>query len=781
MNTFNRRRFLQTTAGALSAIGLNRLALNKQANQYGKALAQSTPRKVALLVGVNNYERDKLGGATTDVELQKQLLIHRFGFKPEDVRTLRNEEATRRNILGSFDEYLYEPAQSGDVVVFHFSGHGDHVRESELMRDFTNRLGRKCIDKRKDVEICRNTVIAPVDYESAEDDEVQAIMGHTLLLMRAALAQRTDNVTFILDCCYAGGGKRGNVIMRSLDSSVNGQITSISPALSNIEWEYQQLWLERLGWDEDDFVQAIRSPKGPGFFAGAAAHRQYAADYPFDGFVAGAFTYLLTQHLWQTTSPLANTISTITSGLSRLQSHNQTPVYDPDFSTARSLSGKTIYHFTPKTRPAEAVILGQKADGSDRLHLWLGGLDPQRLAAFDQGATFSVIDKQSGAELGQIQQIEGTRNGLLSEGELVSRSEGLNVSSLAGQLLQEKTRGIPEVVVLNIALDDTLSPAEQARVKTALGNIANLKVFSTEENNTAHVLLGRYTEAIDRKIVPDPSSTLPKPAIGSVGIFSPTQEPLLSGSFGPSGESIEDAVDRLRSRFISLHIGRILALMVNGEASKLDIDVSVASGNSRSGTTTRGGNPEGLIVPQQSDREIKQIALGKEIEVSVKNNEAVDLHIGLLAIDAAGDISVLFPLTSDNADLDIVSSGSAHTEPLIAIEPVGTVELLVLASPKSLVSALDTLRDKAAQLANPNRKDAEVVAADAVEGIFGALNITEKTNGSQTKAEQTKTGQTKVKAAKAQTKNSQIDNAEISALLAVEDVAVLSLLFEIVP
>ncbi|MEO1393922.1 MAG: caspase family protein [Cyanobacteria bacterium J06634_5] len=767
MNTFNRRRFLQTTAGALGAIGLNQLSLNKRANRYGSALAQSTQRKVALLVGVNNYERNKLGGAITDVELQKQLLIHRFGFKAEDVHTLKNEEATRLRILGEFDEYLYEPAKAGDVVVFHFSGHGDHVKETELMRDFTNRLGRRCIDNSGEFDICRNTAIAPADYSTTEEDAVQAIMGHTLLLMRAALAQKTENVTFILDCCYAGGGKRGNAVMRSLDSSVNGQITSITPAISNLEWEYQQSWLERMDWSEDDFVQAIQSPTGPGFFAGAAAPRQYAADYRFDGFIAGAFTYLLTQHLWQTTSPLANTIPTITSGLSRLQSHNQTPVYDPDLSTARALSTKTLYHFTPNTRPAEAVILGAKADGSDRLHLWLGGLDPQRLAAFDKGATFSVVDRDSGASLGQIQQVADTRDGLLTEGELVSRSEGLTVDTLAGQLLQEKTRGIPEVVVLNIALDDTLAAEEQTHVKTALGDLANFEIFSTQENKAAHVLLGRYTEEIDQKIVPEPNSTLPTPVIDSIGLFSATQEPLVTDSFGASGESIDAAITRLRSRFISLHIGRMLALMVNGKASKLDIDVNITSGSSRSGTTTRGGNPKGLIIPQQSDSEIKQIPIGQEIDVVVKNNESVDLHFGLLAIDSAGAISVLFPQTSDRTDLDVISSGSTKTEPLVAIEPTGIVELLVLASPQSLVGPLDTLRDKAAVLADPDRNSEAVVAADAVEGIFGALSTASETSSQRQKA--------------MSAKNNPVKSGDVSTLLAVEDVAVLSLLFEIVP
>ena len=104
MRMFNRRRFLQGTAGALGAIGLSNLSLSQSVNTYGRALAQSTPRIVALLVGINNYSRSPLGGAVNDVELQRKLLFHRFGFNPADVHVLQEQQATRRNILGAFDE-----------------------------------------------------------------------------------------------------------------------------------------------------------------------------------------------------------------------------------------------------------------------------------------------------------------------------------------------------------------------------------------------------------------------------------------------------------------------------------------------------------------------------------------------------------------------------------------------------------------------------------------------------------------------------------------------------
>ncbi len=771
MNNFSRRRFFQAAGGALGAIGLNQLTLSHRANTYGRALAQATPRKVALLIGINDYTRNSLGGAVNDVELQKQLLIHRFGFNPADVHTLKNEQASRRDILGAFNEYLYEPAQSGDVIVFHFSGHGDHVLESDLMRDFTNRLGRNCIDDQGEFKICRNTAIAPFHYDEQGSDAVQDIMGHTLLLMRTALAQKTANVTFVLDCCYAGGGKRGSAVMRSLnvstgeslDTSASNPSTRVTPRISDIEWEYQQSWLERLNLSEADFVRAIQSPTGPGFFAGAAGPRQYAADYPFDGFVAGAFTYLLTQHLWQTTSPLSVTIPTVSSSLTRLQNHSQIPEYEPDLSAARSLLSETIYHITPDSLPAEAVVLGPKIGDSRRFHLWLGGLDPQRLAAFDQGAIFSIINRQTGEPLGEMRQVEGTRDGLLAEGELVDSDLEQNPEEFTSHLLQEKTRGIPDVVVLKIALDDTLTAAEKEQAIATLSQASNFEVSSAEAGKVAHVLLGRYTDAIAQQLIPNSTGTLPTPTLNSIGIFSPTQVPVLATSFGPANESIKAAVERLRSRFVSLHIGRMLALMVNGKSSRINVEVTIQSAGSRRGTTTRGGNPEAILIPQQSDQSIEQIPLKNEIDVIVTNHEASALHFGLLAIDSAGDISVLFPPTSDDPNIDFIRSNESKTESLVAVEPLGIVELLILASPQSLVGPLETLRDKAAQIADPIRGGPAVIAAEAVSGIFGAMSTQP---GDVTPKRQNYTKQT---------------SSNVKQLLDVEEVAVLSMLFEIVP
>lgn len=94
-----RRHFLQFASSTLVTLGLSQLDISCQGNRYGKILAQDTPRKLALLVGINNYPKSDrfshLQGCLTDVELQRQLLIHRFGFQDSDILTLTNADASR--------------------------------------------------------------------------------------------------------------------------------------------------------------------------------------------------------------------------------------------------------------------------------------------------------------------------------------------------------------------------------------------------------------------------------------------------------------------------------------------------------------------------------------------------------------------------------------------------------------------------------------------------------------------------------------------------------------
>lgn len=63
--------------------------------------------RVPLIIGINEYTDTPLFGWVNDAILQRQLLIHRFGFNSQDVVMLLNKDATRQGILDAIEEHLY--------------------------------------------------------------------------------------------------------------------------------------------------------------------------------------------------------------------------------------------------------------------------------------------------------------------------------------------------------------------------------------------------------------------------------------------------------------------------------------------------------------------------------------------------------------------------------------------------------------------------------------------------------------------------------------------------
>ncbi len=124
-----RRTFLQRIGSILAVLGITEAEWLTLGNRYYQALAQPSLRKLALLIGINQYSQNPaLSGCLTDVELQKELLMHRFGFPASNILTLTEEQASREFIESAFLDHLGKQARSGDVVVFHFSGYGTRIK-----------------------------------------------------------------------------------------------------------------------------------------------------------------------------------------------------------------------------------------------------------------------------------------------------------------------------------------------------------------------------------------------------------------------------------------------------------------------------------------------------------------------------------------------------------------------------------------------------------------------------------------------------------------------------
>jgi hypothetical protein len=679
MSGIKRRQFLQFAGSTLATLGLSHLDIQQAGNRYARVLAQGTPRKLALLVGINKYQDAPLQGCVTDVMLQKQLLIHRFGFNPKDILILTDEQATRQGILTAFEEHLIKQAKPNDVVVYHFSGHGSLVADLDF-----------CLFKDEKAK-CVNGTFVPIDSaaptNSSQGGSVQDIMGHTLFLLMSAL--QTENVTVVLDSCHSGAGTRGNLRIRS--RSGGSQLQPI-----DAERAYQQQWLQKLNLSPEEFKRRLQAGIAKGVVIASTKPEQPAADAPFNDFFAGVFTYLMTQYLWQQpgTESFTRFIPNVARSTTRLSFTQQVPQIEckpgSDYCT------RPVYFIEKQTPPAEAVIT--KVEGN-QAELWLGGINHESLAAFDAGAILSAVDAQ-GQEKGRVQ-LEN-RDGLVGKAKLLD-------SVPPGALLQERTRSISSNLTLKIGLDSSLGN-QATQAKQALASIPRIEALALQQQEVQYIF-GRLTDNYKQQLQFSPGSKPPE--VGSFGLFSPALE-VIPDSFGANNESITDAINRLRSKFQSLLAAHIIKTALNANSSRLNIVASMRREEDDSQILGIIFTPRGNATPANPSLSgnISKLPLKTAVQLVVENNETSNLYVTVLVIDPAGAISVVFPnswATTESATLMKASQTLKIPDPLkdnfrlVTQEPKGFTEVLVLASRKPLNKALQTLRNIAAAQGSTTR------------------------------------------------------------------------------
>ncbi|HEY3704518.1 MAG TPA: caspase family protein [Terracidiphilus sp.] len=229
--------------------------------------AGGSHNKYALLIGINNYQYPNavspLAGSVNDVEDMRQLLIGKFGFPPENILSLTNAQATHAAILNAIKTQLIAKAHPGDIVVFHYSGHGSQ------MKDVTGAMASGL-----------DETIVPYDSRDPQG-KVFDISGAELHPLLVQLASKTSNVTFILDSCHSGTLVRGARVR-----SIPPDTREVSPAaVAEIKSASRNV----------SPADTAASPKFA--FISAATSRESAFEHVADGKDHGALTFFLGQQL----------------------------------------------------------------------------------------------------------------------------------------------------------------------------------------------------------------------------------------------------------------------------------------------------------------------------------------------------------------------------------------------------------------------------------------------------------------------------------------------------
>ena len=142
--------------------------------------------KRALLVGINRYKIPgaDLRGCVNDVKNMRSVLSRYYGFADKDIRTLTDLQATKKAMQSEITR-LIGKAKAGDVLLFHYSGHGSNVP-----------------DRNGDEADARDEILCPTDL-----DWMDPLLDDWLRVEFDKLPAGV-NFTVIMDCCHSGTNTR---------------------------------------------------------------------------------------------------------------------------------------------------------------------------------------------------------------------------------------------------------------------------------------------------------------------------------------------------------------------------------------------------------------------------------------------------------------------------------------------------------------------------------------------------------------------------------------------
>lgn len=267
----------------------------------------------ACLVGVNDYAPVGAGGpdlrgCVNDVRDMAHTLnvLGVVAAAPATMRIITDARATRAAILDGF-KWLVAGAKRGDVLIFHYSGHGSQIAD----------VGGEELDG-------RDETICPHDYATAgmiKDDDFRALLTG----LPAGV-----NLDVILDSCHSGTGTRELAALTTVPEDQAVAYRYVEPP---VDWGYfleADPTLPRRGIfksnDTTGLRQAVVVPKLNHVLWAGCRDNQTSAEAPVGGVWRGAFTYCFCQALRRagTTITRRRLDALVSADLSKM-GHSQVP------------------------------------------------------------------------------------------------------------------------------------------------------------------------------------------------------------------------------------------------------------------------------------------------------------------------------------------------------------------------------------------------------------------------------------------------------------------------
>ena len=140
--------------------------------------------KRALTIGINYPgQASELRGCVNDSHTIKALLINNYGFDESEIVQVLDNDATTDRMKTELIK-LVDGAKPGDVLFFHYSGHGSQI-----------------IDRGGEEADRLDEILCPVDLDWRDK-----LISDDFLKMVFDSVPTGVNLTVLLDCCNSGGG-----------------------------------------------------------------------------------------------------------------------------------------------------------------------------------------------------------------------------------------------------------------------------------------------------------------------------------------------------------------------------------------------------------------------------------------------------------------------------------------------------------------------------------------------------------------------------------------------
>jgi hypothetical protein len=189
----------------------------------------------AVVVGISDYAKSSYDiNGSNDINIIVPMLI-RNGFNRENILTLTEELATKHNIKNA----LYGlNIQEGDIVYFHFSGHGQNV--TDINGDEPERKGG-CYDQSL---VTYNAQCYISSSYKGEEHIVDDELNDWLWDIKHKIGD-AGQLIVVLDCCYSGTGSRGedNETVRYIPGILELNIDNVVPRSKNANISHCIDWI----------------------------------------------------------------------------------------------------------------------------------------------------------------------------------------------------------------------------------------------------------------------------------------------------------------------------------------------------------------------------------------------------------------------------------------------------------------------------------------------------------------------------------------------------------